>query len=67
MTNRIAEFRKAQGLTQPQLAELLGYKSYQMIQALELGKRTPSVELAIRIARALQTTVEELFVIEEHL
>lgn len=65
MKNKISEFRKAQKLTQPQLAEKLGYTNYQVIQQIELGRRTPAVDTAIRIARALNTTVEELFELED--
>ncbi len=65
MKNKISEFRKSCNLTQPQLAALLGYNNYQVIQSIELGKRTPSVDIAIRLARALNTTVEELFQVED--
>ena len=58
MKNRIAELRKAQKMTQPQLAERVG------MQAYEYGKQIPSVYTAIKIARALNTTVEELFPVE---
>ncbi len=64
MKNKIAEFRKAKGLTQRQLAYLLD-TMYQVIQRYELGTRTPTVDTAIRLARALNTTVEELFILEE--
>jgi putative transcriptional regulator len=65
MTNKIAEYRKKRNLTQPQLATVLGFKTYQSIQQLENGRRIPSVEVAIRIARALNATVEEIFVIDD--
>jgi putative transcriptional regulator len=65
MTNKIAEYRKKRNLTQPQLATVLGFKTYQSIQQLENGRRIPSVEVAIRIARALNTTVEEIFVVDD--
>lgn len=65
MKNKISEFRKAQKLTQPQLAAILNLSNYQSIQAIELGKNTPSVEVALRLARALKTTVEELFQLDD--
>lgn len=65
MTNKIAEYRKKRNLTQPQLATVLGFKTYQSIQQLENGRRIPSVEVAIRIARALNANVEEIFVIDD--
>lgn len=64
MKNRIAELRKAQKMTQPQLAKKVGIL-YQALQVYEYGKQIPSVDTAIRIARALDTTVEELFLIDE--
>lgn len=64
MKNRIAELRKARKMTQPQLAKKVGIL-YQALQVYEYGKQIPSVDTAIRIARALDTTVEELFLIDE--
>ncbi len=51
-------------MTQPQLAKKVGIL-YQALQVYEYGKQIPSVDTAIRIARALDTTVEELFLIDE--
>ena len=65
MKNFVADFRKKLGLSQPKLAIMLGLKNYQSIQAIELGRNTPSVDTAIRLAKALNTTVEELFVLED--
>jgi putative transcriptional regulator len=47
-------------------AELAGKVdvSRQTIVAVEKGNYNPSVELALRLARALGATVEELFVLE---
>ena len=67
MKNRIAEFRKAKGLTQKQLAEALGMTTYQSLQQYENGRFVPNVYTAILIAKALDTTVEELFPLEEFL
>lgn len=52
--------RKRAGLTQAQLAGLVEV-SRQTIIAIERGDYSPSVYLALRIARCLDTTVEELF------
>lgn len=51
-------------LTQEELAELVGV-SRQTIIAIEKGKYNPSVHLALKLARVLDTTVEEIFTIEE--
>ena len=60
MINRIKEFRKAKGYRQEDIAEALGV-SRQTIIAIETNKYNPSLGLAMRLARYLHTTVEELF------
>ena len=64
MTNHIKELRKAQGYRQEDLAEALGV-SRQTIIAIENNKYNPTLELAMRLSRFLQTTVEELFILGE--
>lgn len=63
MTNKIKELRKAQGYRQEDLAEALGV-SRQTIIAIENNKYNPTLELAMKMARYLKTTVEDLFIIE---
>ena len=60
MDRRVAEKRLAASLTQVQLAALVGV-SRQTIISIERGKFSPSVLLAIKIARELNTSVEVLF------
>ena len=64
MKNRIKEFRKAKGWRQEDLAEKLDV-SRQTIIAVENDKYNPSLELAMKMARCLGTTVEELFLLED--
>lgn len=64
MTNHIKELRKAKGYRQEDLAEALGV-SRQTIIAIENDKYNPTLELAMKIARYLNTTVEELFVLND--
>lgn len=64
MKNRIKEFRKSMGWRQEDLAELLDV-SRQTIIAVENDKYNPSLELAMKMARCLKTTVEELFLLED--
>ena len=64
MKNRIEEKRKAQGLTQQQLAVLLGV-SRQTIISLESGKYNPSILLAHRIAQTFGLRIEDIFLFEE--
>ena len=64
MTNGIKALRKAKGLRQEDLAEVLGV-SRQTIIAIENNKYDPSLPLAMRLARGLQTTGAELFQLED--
>lgn len=64
MDNRVRYFRFMRGeMSQAALAELVGV-SRQTIVAIERGNYNPSVELALRLGRALGTTVEELFTLD---
>lgn len=64
MKNRIEERRKAQGMTQQQLAALLGV-SRQTIISLESGKYNPSILLAHKIAQTFGVNIEDIFLFEE--
>lgn len=64
MRNHIKELRKAKGLRQEDLAAALDI-SRQTIIAIENNKYNPTLELAMKLARYLQTTVEQLFILEE--
>lgn len=63
MKNRIKELRKSQGYRQEDLAAALGV-SRQTIIAIENDKYNPTLELAMKLARHLNTTVEGLFILE---
>jgi putative transcriptional regulator len=58
--HRVAQGRKRAGLTQPQLAEKVGV-GRASIARIEAGKTSPSVTLALAIARELGEPVETLF------
>lgn len=60
MQNRLREFRTKKGLMQIQLADEIGCKQG-TVAHYENGLCHPSLYVAIRLARALNTTVEELF------
>lgn len=64
MTNRIKELRNKYSLTQEQLADKVGVRR-ETIVFLEKGKYNPSLELAHKIAEALKTTVDVLFMYKE--
>ncbi len=60
ITNQLKKYRKKQDLSQVKLAQIVGI-SETHYQRIEYGISKPNVELALLIAQALQTTVEELF------
>ena len=65
MKTTIRRFRFERGeLSQQQLADMVSV-SRQTIVSIERGDYSPSVKLALLLAKALDTTVEELFVLEE--
>jgi transcriptional regulator with XRE-family HTH domain len=59
MGARIARLRKDEGITQVQLAELLG-TSQQTITAYEVGRRRVPVSSLPKIAKLLGVSIEEL-------
>ena len=60
MKNDVRELRAARRLSQGQLGEALGV-SRQTINAIENERYTPSLPLAISLARFFGTSVEEMF------
>ena len=63
MKNTIEQKRKDRGMTQQALAAAVGV-SRQTIISLENGKYSPSIELAFRLARLFEASIEELFIYE---
>jgi putative transcriptional regulator len=61
MKTRIKEFRARYDLTQDDLARKVGVRR-ETIVFLEKGKYNPSLQLAHDVAKALKTTIEELFI-----
>ncbi|GAB3810660.1 helix-turn-helix transcriptional regulator [Tessaracoccus terricola] len=59
-TNPVRMHRRALRLTQAELATTVGV-SRQTVIAIEQGNYAPTVFLALRLAKALGTTVETLF------
>ncbi len=60
MNNRIAEMRKARALSLETFADQSGI-SERMARAIELGECVVPVDVALRVAKTLNSTVEELF------
>lgn len=61
---RIKEFRAKHDLTQEDLAKMVKIRRETIIY-LEKGKYNPSLKLAHDVARALKTTVDELFLFDD--
>lgn len=64
MKNRLEEIRKAKGITQEELANVLEV-SRQTVGSLENGRYNPSIILAFKIARFFDVSIEEVFIYEE--
>jgi putative transcriptional regulator len=60
MRNSVRALRDSRGLSQAELGEALGV-SRQTINSIETGKYTPSLPLALALARFFGATVEEMF------
>ena len=61
--NRLRDLRAERELTQAALAEMVGV-SRKTINTVENGIFVPSAALALKIARALERPVEEIFYLE---
>jgi putative transcriptional regulator len=64
LENDVRQLRTAKGLSQGDLAHDLKV-SRQTVNAIETGRYTPSLPLAIAIARYFDSTVEEIFHADE--
>lgn len=60
MRNSVRELRTDRGLSQGELASEMGV-SRQTINSIEQDRYTPSLPLALALARFFQTTVEAMF------
>ena len=64
METKIHELRKANKISQAELADEMGV-TRQTIISLEKGRYNASLELAFKIARYFGKTSEEVFIFEE--
>jgi putative transcriptional regulator len=64
MKTRIKEFRARQDLTQARLADMIGVRR-ETVSFIEQGKYNPSLRLAHRIALALESSIDELFIFDD--
>lgn len=61
--NRVEDLRIAKGMSRQQLADAVSVH-YQTIGYLERGEYSPSLILALKIAKALDTEIPEIFSIK---
>ncbi|EIK82671.1 helix-turn-helix transcriptional regulator [Gardnerella sp. Marseille-Q9181] len=64
MKNAISQLRKQHKITQEELANEVGV-TRQTITSIETGKYIASLPLAFKIAKFFDTSIEEIFSIEE--
>lgn len=64
LTNHLKEHRARLGVNQQQMGQLAGV-SRQTISQIERGDYSPSVTLALKLAKICGCTVEDLFAYEE--
>ena len=62
--NRLKEYRARQGVNQQEMGRLAGV-SRQTISQIERGDYSPSVMLALKLAKLCQVSVEDIFSYEE--
>lgn len=65
MKTKVKELRAEHGMTQQQLADLVGVSSRTII-SIEKGQYSPSLMLAYRMAQEFGVTVEELCCLQEN-
>lgn len=62
--NRLKEYRAKYNINQSEMGKLVGV-SRQTISMIERGDYSPSVTLALKIARYFHVCVEDIFIYEE--
>ena len=65
LLNRLKEYRARLGINQTELGKLAGV-SRQTISLIERGDYSPSVTLALKLAKICQVKVEDIFEYEEN-
>ena len=64
LKNRLKEYRARLGVDQQEMGQLAGV-SRQTISLIERGDYSPSVSLALKLAKICHARVEDLFILEE--
>ena len=66
LLNRLKEYRSRLGVNQTEMGKLAGV-SRQTISQIERGDYSPSVTLALKIAKIGEVSVEDIFIYEEEI
>lgn len=64
LLNKLKEYRSDLGINQTEMGKLVGV-SRQTISLIERGDYSPSVTLALKLAKICRVTVEDIFEYEE--
>lgn len=64
LKNRLKELRARDGINQTEMAKLAGI-SRQTVSLIERGEYTPSILIALKIAKTFKEPVEQVFRLEE--
>ena len=66
LLNRLKEYRSRLGVNQTEMGKLAGV-SRQTISQIERGDYSPSVTLALKLAKICEVDVEDIFIYEEEI
>lgn len=66
LLNRLKEYRSRLGVNQIEMGKLAGV-SRQTISQIERGDYSPSVTLALKLAKICEVNVEDIFIYEEEI
>lgn len=66
LLNRLKEYRSRLGVNQTEMGKLAGV-SRQTISQIERGDYSPSITLALKIAKICEVRVEDIFIYEEEI
>lgn len=66
LLNRLKEYRSRLGINQTEMGKLAGV-SRQTISQIERGDYSPSVTLALKLAKICEVNVEDIFIYEEEI
>ena len=66
LLNRLKEYRSRLGVNQTEMGKLAGV-ARQSISQIERGDYSPSVTLALKLAKICEVNVEDIFIYEEEI